>query len=65
MHKIDRGDWVVCIKYNTHLLHSVGVKFYICNIVAWKMYNIKFKGMDVVVYFGLVPPLTHFSNCFW
>jgi len=64
MHKVDREEWVVYIKFNTNLLHNVGVKFYICNIVAWKMYNIKFKGMDVVVYFSLVLPSTYFSNCF-
>jgi len=64
MRKVDREEWVVYIKFITNLLHNVGVKFYICNIVAWKMYYIKFKGMDVVVYFSLVLPLTHFSNCF-
>jgi len=28
------------------------------------MNNIKFKGMDVVVYYSLVLPLTHLTDCF-
>jgi len=24
------------------MLQQVGVKYYACNVVAWKMYNIKF-----------------------
>jgi len=30
-------------------VQQVGVKCYVCNVVAWKMYNIKCQGMFVPV----------------